>query len=468
MNLFQLIAKNMRQRALSTWLTLLSVALGTALGVALLVFQKQAQQLFGQSEFGYNLVIAAKGSPLQATLNNVYFLDQPTGTMEWSLYETLRPGSGDRLAGYVQWAVPIAWGDTHEGRRIIGTTPALFGYDDAGTMKLPEDRRFEPRVNRPLTFATGGPFQQARWQAVLGSEAAQALRANLGYTFEALHGSEETGHLHEEEWEVVGILAPTGTAIDKAIYVPIETELAIGEHSTGLYEQLQVRIGTEQIQSIYDERAKALDALVNAGGTRHESYVEAVDGRVVPNTPPPLWGISGILVKTSGSIGAPAVQFGINNGNRATAAVPAEQMRIFFDTFLKGPTQLLLLVTALVTVVAAVSILVSIYNSVSARRREIAILRSLGATRNKVLALVTLEATIVGVVGAGIGFVLGHALAAGGSEMLRRQLGEGIDWWAVGPLELAYLAGVITLAFLAGLVPALKAYGTPVAQNLSE
>lgn len=451
MNLFQLILKNMRQRALSTWLTLASVALGTALGVALIVLQRGGGALFGQTEFGYNLVVGAKGSPLQLVLNNVYFLDQPPGAVDWEVYCDLVDGE---LSSGVQWAVPLAWGDTHEGRRIIGTTPQLF--------------EIEPRADRLITFTAGGPFEAARWQAVVGSDAAEATGLGLGDTFQALHGDERTGHEHAEAWTVVGVLAPTGTALDKAVYVPVETEIALGEHGAGIRDQQGVRRTTEELRQLYEARRAELAQVVEQGGERHEGYVEAPDGTVLPETPPELWRISGILVRTTGTFAASSLLFRINNADRATAAVPAEQMRMFFDTFLQGPSLLLLGVTALVTVVAAVGILVSIYNSVSARRREIAILRSLGATRNRVLAIVTLEATLVGAIGALLGFVGGHLLAAGGSELLRRQLGEGIDAWVVSPYELAYLGGVIVLAFVAGLIPALKAYGTPVAQNLSE
>ena len=452
MNLAQLILKNLRQRALSTWLTLASVALGTALAVALLVVQREADALVGQGEFGYDLVVSAKGSPLQATFNNAFLLGDPVGTFEMALYDDLTDGE---YAAYVADAVPLAWGDTHRGRRIVATTTALFDG-------------FEPRRGRPVTMAEGRAFEDARWQAVLGSDAADALDAGVGYEFSALHGNEQTGHVHEEAWTVVGVMARTYTALDKAIYVPIETAVALGEHAEGLLDQLQYRRGPEEIRRAYEEREAELDRLVEAGGTRHEAYVEAADGAVVPATPREFWGITGVLVATRGGIGAANLRYALNNGPRATAAVPAQEMRAFLDDFLAGPTLLFLLVTALVTVVAALGILVSIYNSVAARRREVAILRSLGATRGRVLALVVLEATLIGLAGAVLGLLGGHALAAAVSGQVARRLGQGIDWWAVGGVEWAYLGGVVVLAGLAGLVPALKAYATPVAQNLSE
>jgi putative ABC transport system permease protein len=113
-----------------------------------------------------------------------------------------------------------------------------------------------------------------------------------------------------------------------------------------------------------------------------------------------------------------------------------------------------------------VSILVSIYNSVVARLREIAILRALGATRRRILAQICLEAGLIGAAGAVIGLVLGHLIAAGGSAYMHRLMGEGIRWTRIGTEEALYLVAVTVIAVLAGLVPAMKAYRTPVATNL--
>jgi putative ABC transport system permease protein len=127
----------------------------------------------------------------------------------------------------------------------------------------------------------------------------------------------------------------------------------------------------------------------------------------------------------------------------------------------------LLIISVLVTIVAAASIMTTIYNSVAARRREIAILRALGATRVRILSLITFEAALIGLVGGLAGFVAGHLLCAVGSVFAQRTVGEGINWLKFDQWEIAYLVAVVFLAFLAGLVPALKAYTTPVATNLA-
>jgi putative ABC transport system permease protein len=141
-------------------------------------------------------------------------------------------------------------------------------------------------------------------------------------------------------------------------------------------------------------------------------------------------------------------------------------MRDFFNTFLKPSTQVLMIVVLVVVATAAVSILVSIYNAIANRTREIAIMRALGATRGKILTLICVEAGLIGLIGGVIGLVLGHGLGAIVSTFFERKMGTGINWLATSSTEWLYLIGVVVLSVLAGLVPGLKAYRTPVATNL--
>jgi putative ABC transport system permease protein len=453
MNLFRLILGNLRQRQLSTWLTALSVALGTAMGVALLVLGREAPKLFGQREFGYSVIIGAKGDALQIVLNNAYLLGSPPGVMDASVYADLT-GGDEKLSGMVGQVVPILWGDTHGGLRILGTSPELFNS-------------FPLIRNRPVTIEEGVAFEPAKWQAVLGSEAAKRLSADVGYRFQARHGDEETGHLHDEEWTVVGIMAETGTAYDEAIFVPLATKYAFGEHGEAVLDQQRANMSSEAVERLYEQRQAQLDAIVASGAEDRGAYVMTPDGTVLPRVPEELWRLSGILARTTAPFRTSQLLFAINNNPRATAAIPATQMRLFYDTFIQTPLRLLLAVTVGVTIVAAVSILVGIYNSVQARRKEIAILRSLGATRAKVLLLVTAEALLIGVIGAIVGTVAGHALAALAGGYVAERMGEGISWWTVGSLEAAYVVGVVVLAGLAGLVPAMLAYQTPVSEHLA-
>lgn len=465
MNLFQLVAKQMRQRALSTWLTLTSVLLGVALAIALLVFAREGGKLFGQTEYGYDLIVGAKGSKLQLVLNAVYGLDQPPGTVTWDVYESLNDPR--RYGRYVAWAVPVAATDSYAGFPVVATLPSLLGYAEDGQTRLPDGERFEYRVGRELTLAQGRAFHGSKFEAVLGSRVAQRTGLKLGDDFRITHGRDtgERAHEHDEQWTVTGILDATHTSVDGIVFTPLIPSIALGEHTEGLKDR--ARLLAEGVDP--SELEQTWPDVLARGGERREGYVyEPQTGLVYPTLPQRLWRASAIFVDTPSGFATSKLAYDLDVRPDAMAASPATEMRVFFERFLEGPTQLLLLVTILVTVVAAVSILVSIYNSISARRREIAILRSLGATRTRVLALICLEAGLIGLAGALLGWLAGHALAAAASEALRQRLGEGIDWWSVDRWEAAYLAGVVVLATLAGLVPALKAYKTPVAQNLVE
>lgn len=199
----------------------------------------------------------------------------------------------------------------------------------------------------------------------------------------------------------------------------------------------------------------------------HENAYHMDGDRIHLELPEKLRKISGVFVTVRGEgFGTQTLQFRYRNLPDAMAVSPAKQMSLFFDTFMKGPTYVVLGLAILVTAVAAVSILVSIYNAVSARRREIAILRALGATRDKVLALICLEAMLVGLIGGVIGLALGHAIAAVGGSYLQAAFGQQLAFMTVSPMELYYIGGVVVLAGLAGLVPASQAYRTSVATNL--
>src|SRR5438094_8804112 len=138
MNIFQLVLKQMRQRSLSTALTLLSVLLGVSLAVSIMILRREGKNLFGQTDYGYDILIGPpKGSPLQLTLNTVYHMDVSPGVIPYQLYEDMArktaplPGHPD-YHPYVKTAVPFMVGDSYNGRRIVGTAPQMFGFDDEG------------------------------------------------------------------------------------------------------------------------------------------------------------------------------------------------------------------------------------------------------------------------------------------------------------------------------------------------
>lgn len=461
MNLFELVFKQMRQRALSTWLTLLSVLLGVGLAIAIMILRREGAALLGQTEYGYDVIIGAKGSELQLVVNTVYHIEKSPGNIPYSIYETL--STNPQTRAYVLTAVPIGVGDSYQGYRIVGTLPKLFGRDDEGR-PLPPNQILEYRPGHHYETAQGRVFHPRKFEAVLGSDISSLTGLKMGSTFKATHGlplPNQVADIHAQEWTVVGILKSTHTAADRVIYIPLTSFYAISEHGQGLRAQAAVKAGVNP-------------AAINSPSTNdhdhdhdHDaSFTTNPDGTIDLHIPKEDWSISAIMVKARNPAMAQQLMYVFNNRPEAQAVNPASVMRTFFENFLKGPSMVLLLISLLVTIVAAVAILVSIYNSVSARLREIAILRALGATRSRVLALICLEAGLIGLIGGLLGFVLGHGLGALASVYFNSFIGEGLNWMAVGSEEVLYLVVVVVIALLAGLVPALKAYQTPVATNL--
>lgn len=531
MNLFQLVLKNMRQRSLSTTLTLLSVLLGVALAIGIMILQRESKQLFAQTDFGYEVLIGPpKGSPLQLTLNSVYHIDVSPGVVPFAVYEDMIRKQGETVpAGrsdyrqFVKLAVPMIVGDSVQSRRVLGTTPAMFGVGDDG-QPMPEADRFQYRKGKSYAFAAGRAFAPRKFEAVVGADVARELKLHVydasksedenlktGGAFRVTHGMpgpNDTPDIHKPRWKIVGILEPTGTANDRVLFVPYVSLYAIAEHEEGMVDQALMRAKLDISKLPVSQREAALrtmgidpatitegmrvkfglakPATVPSGGDLMQddhaghAHDEAEDpdaftfdanGDIVPNLPRDQWAISAIFVKVRGGafggFNTTTLMYNFKViDDRATAVSPASVMREFFDTFLKGSANVLLAISVLVTVVAGASITTTIYNSVSARLREIAILRALGATRGKILALICTEAGLIGLGGGLLGLIVGHALTGVASGYFRRSLGEDIHWLRVDAYEWAYLAAVVVLSLLAGLVPALKAYRTPVATNL--
>jgi putative ABC transport system permease protein len=457
MNIFELVAKQMRQRALSTWLTLLSVMLGVALVVAILILRREGNALFGQTDYGYDVLVGVKGSPLQLTLNTVYHIDKSPGNIKYQMYADLARSPAFRR--YVKLAVPLCVGDSYKGLRIVGTLPSFFGFKDDGT-QADESHRFEYRPGKSFEVAGGAMFNPDKFEAVLGSDVAARTGLKIGDSFQATHGmpaANETPDIHKEVWKVVGVMKPTHTSNDKVLFIPLLSFYTIFEHGEAEIEREMIRRGENPAT-----RPKPADD----DDVQH--YKLRADGTIDLQLPIEDREVSAILVKSRGEGGfaGQALSYNLNLQPDVMAVNPASVMREFFDTFLSSSAKVLLLIALLVTIVAAASIMTTIYNSVSARRREIAILRALGATKGRILGLICFEAAMVGLLGGILGFFAGHLLGAAGSVYMSQLVGEGINWTAVGREEWGYLIAVILLAGLAGLVPGLKAYRTPVATNL--
>ena len=439
MNLFKIVTKNMRQRALATTLTGISVALAVALTVAIVHIKRGMQQRFEQSTLGYEMVVGAKGSPLQLVLNTVFNLDISPGNIPWSLVEKLQ------VDKRVKSSVPFSVGDNYHGFRIVGTTDAFgetFGYRLAEgrwftcsmdalrdafkeALEHSHERTAKEKGEEPVKLAA---HHHNPAEAVIGATVAHATGLRVGQTFIAAHGVEVSPNAEEHTdnpWTVTGILSPTGTAVDRGLYINLDSFYHIEGHE------------------------------VRDTGKPEEKDNDPDPGQV-----------SAVALKLRSPIHALPLYREINDGAEAMAAFPVVEIRKLF-AIVGNIDRILLAQAILIGLVAGVAIAVSIYNSMSERRREIAILRALGARRGTIFAIVVLEAVAICAVGAAVGVACGHLIVAVANVALRQVSGFTVAPLAVEAAELWVVAGSVALGTLAGIGPAWRAYRTEVAENLA-
>ena len=436
MNLLGIAWRNIRQRPLTSALTAVSLALGVALVVATLVTGALVQRAFESGAgLGYNMIVGAKGSPLQLVLNTVFFISKPIENVGWEFYQEFLPaarradGVDGKYAASTGVAVPTCMGDYYRSFRVVGTNADFFGRLTRGD-------------GEPFRFASGENFRDDDFFAgVIGASVADTLGLRVGDQFSPTHGADD-GKEHDP-FKVVGILERTWTPIDRGVFVNME----------GFYLQ--------------DGHAKPLPDGVEAEG----GVVSGGDG------PAPLPAaqreVTAILLETASLPGLPpeltamGLRTAINEGSDAQAALPVAEIRQLLDLFVRPLELVLLLVTALVVLVSALGILISMVGSSLERSRDVAIMRALGARRGHVLATVLIEAVLLAVGGGLVGWVIGHAIVAAIGPWIAANAGVRAGFFSAAPEAEALLVPfLVLLAIAAALLPALAAYRTDVSRWL--
>jgi putative ABC transport system permease protein len=477
------------------------MALGVMLVVSvLLLYGIVSTQFQNNSSLGYNLIVGStKGGKLQLTLNTVYYLSEPVGIIPYSYYLEFKdqkergkfPGAEPRdgkFAAYTAVAIPVCLGDYLGRFRVVGTTPDMFNELAYG----PEgDRKYEFDAGR--NFQTSSP-ENGFFEAVLGSMVAKEEGLWVGDEISPSHGV-PGGHQHARKFKVVGVLRPTGTPNDRAAFINIEGFYLMEDHATPLddFEMGQPEESGERRVESGESRVESGEGEENGNPAAAESPPPMADDQSQSDRrlsdPPPLplneRAVSGILVRTVSPMVSAGLVQQVDRGRTAQAVLPVREIFNLFDNIV-GPIQaVLLLLTVMICIVSGLSILVSIYNSMSDRRHEIAVMRALGASRGTVFTIVLLEAILLAMGGAAIGFLAGHGLIWAGSGIIEEKTGvqigffdiappmEEVELWIGGPTltipfstEIWVIPALIVLAILVGFWPAVAAYKTDVARSL--
>lgn len=397
MPILLIIYRSLRQHALSTVVTIASIALACGLLLCVWLVKTQAQAAFAAANSGFDAVLGARGSKLQLVLNAIFHLEASPGNIAAADFEAIRRHPA------VKTAIPIAVGDNLRGYRIVGTLPELLG----SVAYAPD------KVHR---LAAGRLFAPDAHEAVVGSFAAARLGLKVGDTFHPYHGltfDEKTRHA--ETYTVTGVLAPSNTPADRVIWIPL---------------------GGVQTMSGHDPRAAS--------------------------------DVSAVLVQLRSPTAGFMLDLMYNRqGNRLTFAYPVGAIVAELFGKIAWFDRVLTLIAYLVALVAAAAVLAGIYNSMSARQRDLAILRALGARRRTVFGAVLGEAVTIGVLGTVAGLAVHAGLFAVTAELIRAQTGVVLTLAVWHPVYWLAPAGMVGLCALGGILPAVKAYRIPVADTLA-
>lgn len=443
MSLWKIAWRSIRQRTLASGLTAFSMGMGVALVVTVLVIHSVISQSFRRGAQGYDLIIGAKGSPLQLVLNTVFHLSQPLENIPYSYYQEFLEGrfapAVERDSKGFPMAIPLCTGHDYKGYPAVATIPEYFTK-----LTYLEDKKY--------TFAEGENFKEENYyEAVLGDVAAKRTGLKVGDTFQPVatvgEGSEKHGH---KGFTVVGILDHTGTPNDRAVFMNIE----------GFWREPAHAKGPSSAAAFLSGKSGA-EAQENAESHEEHDHEQEAD-QPINNS------VSAILVRTD--MKKPFLAFDlptvVNKEPYAQAVAPSRVISDLFDQII-GNIQLLLLVLAvLVVIVAGIGIMVSMYNSMSDRRHDIAIMRALGASRYTVMTIILMESILLSLGGGALGILIGHGLIGALGPTIADQTGVLVNPWDFQTIELILIPGLVVLATLVGYLPAMYAYKTDVVKSL--
>jgi putative ABC transport system permease protein len=420
---FGIVTKSLTTRLFSTVTTALMVAVAVSMLLVILSMRDAGESAFDRGTGNVDILITRDNSPLTSVLNSMFYANVPPRPIEWSKYLELARSQP------FEFAIPVATGDTYRGAvPVVATTREFFEL-------------FEPAPGVGWTVAEGELFD-ANFEVVVGARAARETGLRVGDDIVLTHGSGEGAHVHTEfVYEVVGILGPTGGPHDRALYTDLDSTWILHAHDRRLIEH-EAGPRNEPMSITTKEDLVEADRLITGIYTK----VITRPGRSVSASLAPVF----VALRSDPSI---------------IVAQPADEVRKLF-AIVSNVDQILIGMAAVVMVSSAIGILLAMYNSMAARRRQIAVLRVLGCSRGRMFGLVLTESTMLGLLGAAAGVVLSVIGAAVVAGVLKARLGLVIDP-TIGLRPAIIVAGsAVVLAALAGAVPAAMAYRTSVARSL--
>ncbi|HXP01191.1 MAG TPA: ABC transporter permease [Luteibacter sp.] len=414
MRLFSLTLKSLRQRKAGVALTVFTVALSVFLLLGVERVRTDARLGFASTVSGTDLLVGARSGPVTLLLYSIFHVGEATNNITWKSYQDIK------AMPEVAWTVPLSLGDSHRGFRVTGTTVDFFEHYHYGR-------------GNALAMASGKPFSDL-YDAVIGAEVARQLRYKVGDNIVLSHGLGGPGLAShaDKPFRISGVMAPTGTPIDATIAVSLEAIEAIHvDWHAG------IRLPGMEASA---EQARHMDLTPKA--------------------------ITATLVGLHSRLSAFAVQSAINDypEEPLLAVLPGVALGELWH--LVGTAEnALRVVSAMVLVVGMSGMLTALLGMLGERRREMAVLRAVGATTGTVFGLLVMESTLLTVAGMVMGIVLLDAVTAVAHDYLLATVGLVIDAMPA-PGEWPLLLAVLALGALAGCIPGWVAYRRSLSDGL--
>ena len=412
MNLLILSVKNVLAKPLSSLLSIILFGFGVSIIVSILLVSSFLKKEISKNAEDIDLVVGAKGSPLQIILANIFHIDFPTGNIALSDAHEL---SKNRL---IASAIPISLGDSHKGYRIVGTT---IEYPQMYEVNLAEGEWFEGELT-----------------ATIGATVAKNLGIEVGDELESAHGLAEGGESHgEHPFKVVGIIESNGSVTDQLILVSIQSVWVVhGSHGEHDHE---------------DDSAHQVIELPKLGVSVTNEQLDSED-------------ITSILVKYRSPMAAVQLPRIVNATSNLQAASPPYETARLFNIIGVG-VDVVNILGFVIVILSATSVFIALFNSLKERKYELAIIRSIGASRSTIFLLILFEGLVLTIIGSAFGFSLAHF----GFNILVSSM-EQVDSSGLFFVQDEYMVmlGSILVGIFASVIPAFLAYKSDISQTLSK
>lgn len=414
MIVIRLAWQSLKNRWITALLTVLAIAVSVMLLLGVEKVRNGARAGFAGTVTDTDLIVGARSGSMQLLLYSVFRIGNPSNNLTWRSYKDLAARKE------VSWIVPMSLGDSHRGYRVLGTTTDYF-------------KRYKFRANQSLSFDKGVMFDDL-FDVVLGADVAEELGYKLGDKIVIAHGIGAIGSKHDElPFTVSGILAKSGTPVDKTLHVSLEAIEAIHVDWRSGYKIPGQNTPADRLRQVTLTPKAITAALV---GLKSRMQIFGFQRYVNEYRSEPL-----------------------------SAIMPGVALQEIW-TLIGTAENALLAVSAMVVVTAILGMMTMILSTLNERRREISILRSIGAGPRTIISLLVSEAVILTTAGILLGFVSTYILLMSVREIVDARYGLLIDVAAPTSRELFILLAILAGGFLAGLLPAWRSYRLSVADGM--